>query len=84
MKTLVIAGLSLGLCASVAWADEPVSPDEAEEIQAALLMWDCEGGEMEKERHNRPTYEVDDALCENGEFDFKLDHEFRIMVATRY
>jgi hypothetical protein len=84
MKIFSIAALALGLCASPALADEAVSDAEGKSIQAALAVWNCAGGEMEKESGAANTYEIDDAECANGEYDFKLDGDFNIIIATRH
>lgn len=84
MRMIAIAALALGFMALPAAADEPVSDAEAESIQAALAVWNCAGGEMEKELGGANTYEIDDAECENGEYDFKLDSDFNIIIATRH
>ncbi len=65
-------------------ADEPVSDEEAQSIQAALLDWGCEGGEMEKEPDDPRHYEVDDARCKDGEYDFKLDDDFDVILVSRH
>jgi hypothetical protein len=84
MKIVSIADLALGLCAFPAFADEPVSDAEGASIQTALALWNCAGGEMEKESGDANTYEIDDAECANGEYDFKLDGDFNIIIATRH
>jgi hypothetical protein len=74
---LAIAGSSAAL------ADTPVSPAEAEKIQAALQAWGCSGGKMEKETEATGVYEIDDANCKDGQYDIKLDKDFRVIVITR-
>jgi hypothetical protein len=66
-----------------ALADKPVAPDEAEKIQAALKEWGCSGGKMEQESEGSGVYEVDDATCPDGQYDIKLDDEFRVISITR-
>ena len=84
MKQLVIAAGTLALLAASALADEPVSESEGARIQAALEEWGCRGGEMEKERVDPVHYEIDDAICSAGEYDFRLDSEFNVILISRH
>ncbi len=83
MKLAPIAILALGLSSSVVFADEPVSDAEADAIQNALEAWGCAGGEMGKEPGHHYLFEVDDAECDAGEYDFKLDKEFKVLLIGR-
>jgi hypothetical protein len=74
---LLIAG------SSVALADTPVSPAEAEKIQAPLHAWGCSGGKIEKETEPTGVYEIDDAKGKDGQYDIKLDKDFKVIVITR-
>ena len=71
------------LLSGPALADKPVSEAEAEKIQAALKVWGCSGGEMEQETEGTGVFEVDDAKCTNGQYDIKLDKDFRVISITR-
>lgn len=83
MKPLVVAaGLTFFL--SPALADEPVNQDEAKSIQAALQEWGCEGGEMERETGSPLIYEIDDAMCNEFEYDIKLDDKFDVILIARH
>jgi len=84
MKPIVLAVSALALCVAHALADEPVSQDEAASIQAALQDWGCEGGEMERETGRPLIYEIDDAVCGEQEFDFKLDDKFDVILIARH
>ena len=66
-----------------ALADKPVSQADAEKIQAALKAWGCSGGKMEQETEATGVYEVDDAKCHGGQYDIKLDKDFKVIVITR-
>lgn len=66
-----------------ALADGPVSAEEASKIGAALEAVGCSGGKMEKETEGSGYFEVDDAKCRDGQYDIKLDREFKIIVMTR-
>ena len=43
----------------------------------------CTGGKMEKETEASGYFEVDDAKCKEGQYDFKLDKDFNVTVITR-
>ena len=61
-------------------ADTPVTPAEAEKIKATLEAW---GGKMEKETEGSGYFEVDDAKCRDGQYDIKLDKDFKVTSMTR-
>ncbi|WP_421723691.1 hypothetical protein [Bauldia sp.] len=82
MRTLTILTALTALAVVPAFADEPVSAEQAESIQAALNLWDCEGGTMEMEPGDPVIYEIDDAECHDGEYDFKLDDEFKVILVS--
>jgi hypothetical protein len=44
----------------------------------------CKGGEMEKQSEgNAFAFEVDDAECKDGEYDVKLDKDFKVIIMLR-
>lgn len=78
--TVVALALSGSLAVSgVALADSPVKEADAAKIAAALKAVGCEGGKMEQETEASGVFEVDDAKCKDGQFDFKLDKDFKIL-----
>jgi hypothetical protein len=79
--SIVLAAVFMG--GTFALADTPVSPAEAEKIKAALDAAGCTGGKMEKETEGSGLYEVDDAKCRDGQYDVKLDKDFKVLVMTR-
>ena len=81
-KTLLAAGLSL-LAFSPAIADEKPTAEEAKQISAALAAVGCSGGETEKETEATGLFEIDDAKCKDGQFDIKLDKDFKLISMTR-
>lgn len=83
MKAIAFA-LPLIFLGASAMADEPVSEDEGQSIQAALQKWGCEGGEMERETGTVPVYEIDDAMCNEREYDIKLDDKFDVILIARH
>jgi len=84
MKLIAIATSALALCIPAALADEPVSQDEAESIQAALQEWGCQGGAMERETGTPLIYEIDDAVCDEHEYDIKRDDKLDVILIARY
>ena len=78
-----LAAAGIVASTSVLLADTPVTPAEAEKIKAALEAWGCTGGKMEKETEGSGYFEVDDAKCNDGQYDFKLDKDFKVTVITR-
>ena len=83
MRNIGIAALALAFCGTAALADEKVSDAEGKSIQAALQAWGCSGGEMEKESEGSGVFEVDDAKCKDGQYDFKLDKNFKVISMSR-
>ena len=83
MKLFLMA-FTAGLVSSTfAVADTPVTPAEAEKIKAALEVLGCTGGKMEKETEASGYFEVDDAKCKDGQYDIKLDKDFKLIAMTR-
>ena len=60
-----------------------MTPAEAQKIKAALEAWGRPGGKMEKETEGSGYFEVDDAKCRDGQYDIKLDRDFKVIVMTR-
>lgn len=83
MKRIVATTCILLLTAGAAFADEKVSDAEAKKITDALAAIGCSGGEMEKESEGTGVFEVDDATCKDGQYDIKLDAEFKVISSTR-
>jgi hypothetical protein len=78
IRTSMLA-LILALSGTVAMADSPVSEADGAKIKAALEAVGCEGGKYEQETEATGVFEVDDAKCKDGQFDFKLDKSFKIL-----
>jgi hypothetical protein len=86
MKFILMAFAAAGLIsrATTALADDKVSQAEAEKIKAALEAMGCKGGEMEKQSEgNAFAFEVDDEECKDGEYDVKLDKDFKVIIMLR-
>ena len=78
IRTALFA-LAFALSGSAALADSPVKDADAAKIKAALTAVGCEGGKYEQETEATGLFEVDDAKCKDGQFDFKLDKDFKIV-----
>jgi hypothetical protein len=85
MKFILMAFVTAGFIGSstLALADSPVSAEEAAKIKAAIEVLGCTGGKMEKETEGSGYFEVDDAKCRDGQYDIKLDKDFKVIVMTR-
>ena len=82
MKHILVAFVAMSMSTAVL-ADTPVSEADAQKIRAALEAWGCSGGKMEQETEGTGVYEVDDAKCKDGQYDIKLDKDFKIIAITR-
>jgi hypothetical protein len=84
MKFVLMAfGAAAGIItgSTLALAETPVSPAEAEKIKATIEIFGCTGGKIEKADFG---YEVDDVKCKDGEeYEIKLDPNFKLIVMTR-
>jgi hypothetical protein len=83
MKPFLVTLAAALVSSTFALADTPVTPAEAEKIKAALEVLGCTGGKMEKESEGSGYFEVDDAKCKDGQYDVKLDKEFKMIAMTR-
>jgi len=83
MKHISLAFAAALVSSSFALADTPVTPAEAEKIKATLEALGCTGGKMEKETEASGYFEVDDAKCKDGQYDVKLDKDFKMISMTR-
>ena len=83
MKRLAATLCGIVMATAAAVADDKVSADEGQKVQAALSAWGCSGGTMEKETEGSGVYEVDDASCKTGQYDVKLNSSFVVTSITR-
>jgi hypothetical protein len=83
MRVMTLAAASFIAGTTFAICDTPVSPAEAEKIKAALDAFGCTADEMEKSEGSVFAFEVDDAKCKDGEYDIKLDKDFKIIIMLR-
>ena len=79
----ILTALFLSMAITAAVADSPVSEADAEKIKATMQAWGCSGGKMEKETEGTGVYEVDDAKCKDGQYDIKLDRDFKVINIDR-
>ena len=83
MKSLLIAGSIVLAIAGNALADETaISDDEIAQLKKVLEAWGCSGGEIEKE--SAGMYEIDDAMCAAGEYDFHVNADFHAVVIVQH
>ena len=66
--------------AGTAFADEKPSDEEAAKIKAAVEQWGCSGGEYEKETEGTGVFEAEDVKCPAGQYDFRLDKNFKVFA----
>jgi hypothetical protein len=83
MKRLSIAAVALMFAATPAFADDDPTDDEAAKIKAAVAEWGCEGGTYEKETEGTGVFEAEDVKCKSGQYDFRLDKDFKVFVITK-
>jgi hypothetical protein len=84
MRKLSIAAFALVFAAaSAAYADEKPTDDEATKIKAAVAEWGCDGGTYEKEAEGTGVFEAEDVKCKSGQYDFRLDKDFKVFVITK-
>jgi hypothetical protein len=70
------------LASPMAFADDDPSAEEAAKIKAAVAEWGCEGGEYEKETEGTGVFEAEDVKCKSGNYDFRLDKNFKVFAIT--
>jgi hypothetical protein len=79
--------LILALGTSLAYAedddDDKVPAAEIEKVQATLTALGCTGFE-EIKKEEQGIYEIDDAKCNMGTVDIKLDKDFTVILISRY
>ena len=86
MKTLLLAACAAFALSGAAWAEEETigeqaSAEEQAKVAEAIGKIGCKAEEVEKESDR--LFEVDDAECEIGKYDIKLDGEYSILSLTR-
>jgi hypothetical protein len=83
MKTFILTAAVIAFTHTFALANEGKKPsaEETKSIQSALAQLGCSGGESVKEPSG--LFEIDDAKCKIGQYDFKLDKGFNVTLMSR-
>ena len=82
MNKFMIAAAALAFAATPALADDDPSDEETVKIKEAIAAWGCEGGSYEKESEGTGVFEAEDVKCKAGQYDFRLDKDFKVFVIT--
>jgi hypothetical protein len=83
MTRTIAAAVALAFLSTSAMADEKVSDAEAAKIKEAVAAWGCEGGTYEKESEGTGVFEAEDVKCKGGQYDFRLEKDFKVFVITK-
>ena len=86
MRLVLLTAAALVLPAGIALADAPPTPEESAKIMAVLKAEGCaDPREVERETDNGRLegFEVEDAKCADGVYDFELDVNFKIIERDR-
>ncbi len=83
MKWTLITAAALAFSATAALADDKVSDAEAAKIKEAVAAWGCDGGTYEKETEGTGVFEAEDVKCKGGQYDVRLDKDFKVFVITK-
>jgi hypothetical protein len=84
MNKLSMIALAFLLASGTAvLADDKPTDDEAAKIKQAVAAWGCEGGTYEKESEGTGVYEAEDVKCKAGQYDFRLDKDFKPFAITK-
>jgi hypothetical protein len=83
MKTFILALAATAFSWTGSSAEEGKKPsaEETKSIQSALAQLGCAGGKLVKEPSG--LFEIDDAKCKIGQYDFKLDKDFNVALMSR-
>lgn len=87
-KILIMSFAVLTVAAGPAMADDdaPPSAEELKAITTALEAMGCKGAdEIEKETRMDGSYhfEIDDTQCADGQYDIKLDKDFKVLSKSK-
>lgn len=82
MKKFMIAAAALAFAATPVLADDDPTEEEAAKIKEVLAAWGCEGGSFEKETEASGVFEAEDVKCKTGQYDFRMDKDFKVIVIT--
>lgn len=82
MKKIILATAICVFGATAAFADDKPSDAEVAKIKEAIGSFGCEGGVYEKETEGTGVYEAEDVKCKSGQFDFRMDKDFKVFAIT--
>jgi len=82
MRVVLSTIAVLGLLGGTALADSKVTDDEAAKLKEIVAAWGCEGGTFEKETEGTGVYEAEDVKCKSGNYDFRVDRDFKVFAIT--
>ena len=83
MKRMFAAAAVLAFCSSAVLADDKPTDDEAAKIKEAVAAWGCEGGSYEKESEGTGVFEAEDVKCKQGQYDFRLEKDYKVFSITK-
>ena len=63
--------------------EELATAEEVAAVEDAIALFDCRVGEVAVEKESDDLFEIDDAICEGGQYDIKLDGAFNVLNLTR-
>lgn len=79
----IAAAVMMALGSTAAFADSDPTAEEVEKIKAAVAEWGCEGGDYEKETEGTGVFEAEDVKCKSGQYDFRLDGDFKVFAIIK-
>jgi hypothetical protein len=83
MTRTIATAVALAVLSTSAMADDKPTDAEAAKIKEAVAAWGCEGGKYEKESEGTGVYEAEDVKCKGGQYDFRLEKDFKVFVITK-
>lgn len=79
----IVAAVAMAFGSASAFADDKPSDEEIEKIKAAVAEWGCEGGTYEKETEGTGVFEAEDVKCKAGQYDFRLNKDFKVFAIIK-
>ena len=83
MTRTITTAVALAFLSTSAMADDKPTDAEAAKIKEAVAAWGCEGGTYEKESEGTGVFEAEDVKCKGGQYDFRLEKDFKVFVITK-
>lgn len=81
LASTVATGAALAQEAMEETVEELASEEEAQAVMDSIARIGCEAEQVEKESDD--LFEIDDATCEIGQYDIKLDGAYDIVSMTK-